>query len=135
PGWERMLKTAESLVEKGFLGFKMAVGHGLEADIRCIEAVREVVGPEYTIFADAAGNYDVSQSIALGRELERLRIGFFEAPLPHEFYDGYAEVAQALTIPIANDVLANRYQLLEYLKRGGLDIAQPDVCRAGGITE
>jgi len=135
PQWEHMLATARGLVERGFLGLKMGIGMGVETDVRCVEAVREAVGPDVAIFTDAAGNYDVSQSILLGRELERLGVGFLEAPLPHEFFDGYAAVAQALAIPVANDVLANRFQLLEYLKRGGLDVAQPDVCRAGGITE
>jgi D-arabinonate dehydratase/D-galactarolactone cycloisomerase len=84
---------------------------------------------------DAAGNYDVDTAIRVGRELQRLQVGFFEAPLPHEFVDGYAEVAHALEIPIANDVITQRYQVLDYLQRSALQIVQPDVCRAGGITE
>jgi D-arabinonate dehydratase/D-galactarolactone cycloisomerase len=39
------------------------------------------------------------------------------------------------TIPIALDSLMSRYEALEFLRRGGLDVVQPDVCRAGGITE
>ena len=29
----------------------------------------------------------------------------------------------------------SRYEAGEFLRRGGLDVVQPDVCRAGGITE
>jgi D-arabinonate dehydratase/D-galactarolactone cycloisomerase len=135
PDWQRMLAAIEEIRERGFTGFKMGIGFSPEADLRSLQAAREVAGPDMAIFADAAGNYDVSTAIALGRELEALDIGFFEAPLPHEQIDGYAEVARALAIPVANDVLVSRYQVLEYLKRGGLDVVQPDVCRAGGVSE
>ncbi len=131
----RMLAAAQSAVDRGFLGLKMAIGSGPEADVASVRAVRELVGPQMAIFADAAGNYDVGRSVMVGRELETLGVGFLEAPLPHEFVDGYAEVARALAIPIANDVITTRYQVLDYLKRSALDIVQPDVCRSGGITE
>lgn len=135
PDWERMLGVAQRYLDRGFFGFKVAIGLEPAADLCALRALRELAGPKISILADAAGNYDVSTAIRLGHELEGLDIGFFEAPLPHEFFDGYAEVAHALDIPVANDVLTNRFQVLEYLKRGGLDIVQPDVCRAGGITE
>ena len=38
-------------------------------------------------------------------------------------------------MPIALDALANRFQVRDYVGGGGLDVIQPDVCRAGGITE
>ncbi|MBX3142281.1 MAG: mandelate racemase/muconate lactonizing enzyme family protein [Trueperaceae bacterium] len=131
----RMLAAAQSAVDRGFLGLKMAIGSGPEADVTSVRAVRELVGPKMAIFADAAGNYDVGRAVMVGRELETLGVGFLEAPLPHEFVDGYAEVARTLAIPIANDVITTRYQVLDYLKKSALDIVQPDVCRTGGITE
>ena len=131
----RMLAAAQSAVDRGFLGLKMAIGSGPAADIASVTAVRELVGPDFAIFADAAGNYDVGKAVAVGRELETLGVGFLEAPLPHEFVDGYAEIAKALSLPIANDVITTRYQVLDYLKKSALDIVQPDVCRTGGITE
>jgi D-arabinonate dehydratase/D-galactarolactone cycloisomerase len=131
----RMLAAAQSAVDRGFQGLKMAIGSGPAADVASVRAVRELVGPDMAIFADAAGNYSVGQAVAVGRELETLGVGFLEAPLPHEFVDGYAEIARALSLPIANDVITTRYQVLDYLKKSALDIVQPDVCRTGGITE
>ncbi|MBA2667452.1 MAG: mandelate racemase/muconate lactonizing enzyme family protein [Trueperaceae bacterium] len=131
----RMLHAASRAVERGFGALKMAIGLGAEADIASVRAVRDHLGRDVEVYADAAGNYDVATAIRVGRELEALGVGFFEAPLPHEHIGGYAEVAHALAIPIANDVLTNRYQVLRYLRVGGLDIVQPDVCRAGGLTE
>lgn len=131
----RMLDAASHAVERGFGALKMAIGLGAESDVASARAVREHLGRGVEVYVDAAGNFDVATAIRVGRELEALGVGFFEAPLPHEHIDGYAEVAHALAIPIANDVLTNRYQVLRYLRVGGLDIVQPDVCRAGGLTE
>ena len=135
PDWERMLNAIDEVTQRGFVGFKMGIGLSLDADLRSVQAAREAAGPDVAIFVDAAGNYNVSTAIALGRALEEFGIGFLEAPLPHEYFDGYAEVARALAVPVANDVLASRFQVLEYLKRGGLDVVQPDICRSGGVTE
>ena len=135
PDHERMLAAASSARERGFHGLKMAIGLDPLADVASVAAVRAHLGDGFELFADAAGNYDVDTAVRVGRELERLGVGFFEAPLPHEFIDGYAEVARALAIPLANDVITQRYQVLDYLKRGALQVVQPDVCRAGGITE
>lgn len=131
----RMLAAAESAAARGFGGLKMAIGLGADADVASVAAVRARLGPSYELFADAAGNYDVATAIRVGRRLEELGVGFLEAPLPHEHIEGYAEVARALAIPIANDVITNRYQVLRYLRAGALDVVQPDVCRAGGLTE
>jgi D-arabinonate dehydratase/D-galactarolactone cycloisomerase len=131
----RMLDAAAGAVARGFGALKMAIGLDPDADVASVEAVRRHVGRGVEVYADAAGNYDVATALRVGRELERLGVGFFEAPLPHEQIDGYAEVARALAIPVTNDVLTNRYQVLRYLRVGGLDIVQPDVCRAGGFTE
>ena len=56
-------------------------------------------------------------------------------PIPPEDVDGYGQLADALTLPIALDSLSSRYEVAEFIRRRGLDVVQPDVCRAGGITE
>jgi D-galactarolactone cycloisomerase len=132
---DRMLAAAGGARDRGFGALKMAIGLGAEADVASVRSVREHLGRGVEVYADAAGNYDVATAIRVGRELEALGVGFFEAPLPHEQIDGYAEVARALAIPVTNDVLTNRYQVLRFLRAGGLDVVQPDVCRAGGLTE
>jgi D-arabinonate dehydratase/D-galactarolactone cycloisomerase len=132
---ERMLTAATHARDRGFRGLKMAIGREPDADVASVAAVRERIGDEIELFADAAGTYDVDTAIRVGRELQRLGVGFFEAPLPPELVDGYAQVARALDVPIASDLITQRYQVVDYLTRGALQVVQPDVCRAGGITE
>ena len=71
----------------------------------------------------------------LGEAMEELGVGFFEMPIPPEDVEGYAELAQRLTIPIALDSIMTRHETVELIRNRAIDIVQPDVCRAGGITE
>jgi len=136
PAALQLLTTrAREIVAKGFTGLKMAIGKGIEADRRAVAAVRDAIPGTVALFVDAAGVYEPQQAIRLGRELEALGVEWFEMPIPTDNLPGYIQVASALDIPIALDALANRGQARDYIAGGGLDVIQPDVCRAGGITE
>lgn len=132
---ERLGELARGHVAHGFRAVKMAIGHGIENDARAVEAVRAAIGPDVDLFVDAAGVYEPHQAIRLGRHLERLDIGWFEMPIPTDNLPGYIRVATTLDVPIALDALTNRFQARDYIAGGGVDVIQPDVCRAGGITE
>lgn len=134
-GIDDLKRSATALAEQGFTALKLGIGFGLAADMKTIESVRQATGSNFQILTDAAGNYDVSQAITLGRELERADVGWLEAPLPPEQIDGYAEVARALAIPITSDLIVGRYVAHEYFAKRAIDVVQPDVCRAGGISE
>jgi D-arabinonate dehydratase/D-galactarolactone cycloisomerase len=132
---ERLGTLARGHVANGFKAMKMAIGRGVAPDLRAVAAVREAVGPDVDLFVDAAGVYEPQQAIHLGRRLEAYDVGWFEMPIPTDNLPGYIQVATALDLPIALDALANRFQARDYVGGGGLDVIQPDVCRAGGITE
>ena len=133
--FERFVHDAIEIRESGYSGLKLAMGRDVHGDIRCAQLLRERLGDDFLIYADAAGVYDRSQAMWLGRRLEEIGAVFFEMPIPPEDIDGYSDLARELDIPIALDSLSSRYETLEFLRRKGLDIVQPDVCRAGGITE
>ena len=130
-----VIRDTQHIVEKGFKAVKIAGGHGVEADLKTIEIVRSVVGNDRAIYLDAAGNYNLSKAMELGKLIQGQGVGFLEAPIPPEFFEAYGQLAKQLEIPIASDLITGRYQAQEYFRHGGLDLAQPDVCRAGGISE
>ena len=133
--WEALEGEADSIRERGFTGVKMALGRGLAGDIRSVRAVRERLGSEFMILTDAAGVYDRAQALRLGRELQDLGAGWLEMPTFPEDVEGYVEIAKALDLPIALDSLTSRFEARELIRLGGIDVVQPDVCRAGGVTE
>ncbi len=130
-----LVEEARALRDAGYTGLKMAIGRGVKGDLRSIGAVRDALGDDFLIYADAAGVYSRAQALWLGHRLEDLGVGFFEMPTFPEDIQGYAELAQALTIPIALDSIASRHEAIDLIRAGAIDILQPDVCRAGGITE
>jgi D-arabinonate dehydratase/D-galactarolactone cycloisomerase len=131
----RLAEEARQVRQQGYSGLKIAVGKGLRGDIKSVRMVRDALGDEFLLYVDAAGAYDRAQARRLGRELEGLGISWFEMPIFPEDIDGYVELAKSLDIPIALDCLTSRYDASEFIRRGALDVVQPDVCRAGGITE
>lgn len=133
--WDNLRVAAEDVKRRGFQAVKVAIGLSTQGDIRTIEILRDAFGPDFTIFTDAAMMYDVPQAVEVGRALEKLKVGWLEAPLPAEDIEGYARLARALDIPIASDLIFNRWQVRNLLLAGGVDVVQPDVCRSGGITE
>lgn len=126
---------ALELRDRGFRSIKVAIGMDAPSDVAAVEAVREVLGENGRVFADASGCYDFGQAEWVGRRLADLDCGFFEMPLPAQDIEGYARLAARLPIPLALDTLTTRKQALAYLQAGALHVLQPDVARAGGITE
>ncbi|MBK8023121.1 MAG: mandelate racemase/muconate lactonizing enzyme family protein [Chloroflexi bacterium] len=133
--WDRLRATAEDVRALGYRGTKMGIGLGVEGDIRSVQIVRDTLGPDFMIFVDAAGMYTLSDALRLGRALEPLNVGWFEAPVPPEDFEQGAALTRALSMPIASDQIFNRWQVRDLLLAGSIDVVQPDVCRTGGITE
>lgn len=133
--WDQLRETALDIRTRGFRGTKMGIGLGVEGDIRSVATVRETLGEDFMIFVDAAGMYTLTDALRLGRALEPLNVGWFEAPVPPEDFQQSATLAQSLSIPIASDQIFNRWQVRDLMLAGSIDVVQPDVCRSGGITE
>ena len=129
------VEQALALKADGHSAIKLAFGRDIVGDIKTARLLRDALGADFDLFADAAGSYDVGQALRIGHALEELDFGFFEMPIPPEDKEGYARIAAHLSIPIALDSLMTRFETLDFLRREGLQLVQPDVCRAGGITE
>jgi D-galactarolactone cycloisomerase len=122
---------------QGFRAMKMKIGLGsMKKDVDRIQAVRDTVGPEMQLMVDANHCFTVSQAILLGRKLEELDVYWFEEPISPEDLDGYVEVTRALDLPVAGgENQFTRFGFQPILARRAMDIIEPDVCAAGGITE
>jgi D-galactarolactone cycloisomerase len=125
---------------KGFTAVKMRVvgrdGFSIDKCVRRVEAARRGSGASVELMVDAHGSLEVPVAIKLARALEGYDIAWFEEPVSPENHAGQAEVRRATSIPIASGEREfTRYGFRDLLERDALDIAQPDVARAGGFTE
>ena len=132
----KLVDEAQSYVAQGFQALKMKVGLGVETDLRHTRAVRAAIGDDVDLMVDANHAFSRSEAWAFARQIEDLNIAFFEEPVSPEDYEGYRELRGRTTIPIAGGeceyLLAGFRHLLS---NQCVDIAQPDICGAGGLTE
>ncbi|MFM9938147.1 MAG: mandelate racemase/muconate lactonizing enzyme family protein [Hyphomicrobiaceae bacterium] len=131
------VEEAEGYARAGFKDIKMKIGLGNQArDVERIAAVRKALGPDIALMVDANHCFTVPAAIRLGRKLEDLDIFWFEEPISPEDIDGYVEVSRALDMAVAGgENEFTRWGFREAIARKAMDIVQPDVCAAGGISE
>lgn len=128
---------AEGYVKDGFRAIKMKIGMGsIDKDFERVAAVREAIGSDINLMVDANHCFSVPVAIRLGRKLEELDIDWFEEPISPEDIDGYVEVTRALDMAVAGgENEFTRWGFRDAIARKAMDIVQPDVCAAGGLTE
>jgi L-alanine-DL-glutamate epimerase-like enolase superfamily enzyme len=124
-------------VEQGFRGVKMKVGAPtLAEDVERIKAVRASIGDDPLIMVDANQVFSRSEALRRGRVYEDLGCHWFEEPLRADDTAGLADLAHALTIPIASgENNFGKRQFRALFDQRAVDIVQPDLRRAGGVTE
>ncbi|GGZ40101.1 D-galactarolactone cycloisomerase [Echinicola pacifica] len=128
----------EALMYKsqGFRATKMKVGLGLEQDIKNVASVRKAIGPEMKLMIDANHAYSYKEAIELARQVEQYSISWFEEPVSPEDYEGYRRMRDHTSIPIAGGECEYlKYGFRRLLENESVDIVQPDICAAGGLTE
>ncbi|MXW85136.1 MAG: mandelate racemase/muconate lactonizing enzyme family protein, partial [Boseongicola sp. SB0667_bin_21] len=132
----RFRDEAAAIREAGFVAAKMKVGLGPKNDIRLAEAVREGVGPDFRFMVDANHCYTTSDAFHVGHALEELGAYWFEEPVAPEDLDGYRELRAGLKVNIAGgEAEFNRWGWRAILENRCLDIAQPEACALGGVSE
>jgi D-galactarolactone cycloisomerase len=131
-----LVDEARERAAAGFRAIKLKLGFGIEPDIRLCRAVRKAVGDGLAIMVDANHAYDATAAIRVGRAIEELDIAWFEEPVAPEDIAGYRQVKAALKIPIAGgEAEFTRWGFRPVLVDRAIDILQPDVCAAGGLSE
>ena len=133
---ELFKKEANQIKEKNFKAMKMKVGLGPKEDLKLVSAVREVIGNDFKLMVDANHAYNKNDALYVGRGLDEMDIYWFEEPVAPEDYDGYKELKEKLKTNIAGgEAEFTKYGWNELIKNNCIDIAQPEVCGLGGITE
>ena len=133
---DRFEDEAAAIKSAGFVATKMKVGLGSKQDVQLAESVRRGVGDDFPFMVDANHCYTVDQALYVGRALEELDTYWFEEPVAPEDLDGYRELRSQLKINIAGgEAEFTRWGWRNLLEKHCLDIAQPEVCALGGISE
>jgi len=133
---ELFQKEAKEIKEKNFKAMKMKIGIGPKNDLKLVKAVREAIGDDYKLMVDANHAYNLSDALKVGKGLDEMNIYWFEEPVAPEDYEGYKELKKKLNTNIAGgEAEFTKYGWNQLIKNRCVDIAQPEVCGLGGITE
>lgn len=137
--------AARDAVARGFSAVKMNASEELQfvdshakvdAVLANMAAVREAVGGDIGIGVDFHGRVHKPMAKILIKELEQYRPMFIEEPVLSENYEALKELAPLSCAPIAlGERLYSRWDFKRILAEGYVDIIQPDVSHAAGITE
>jgi len=101
---------------------------------RMIPLVRKTFGDKMALYADSNSFYTVPEAIRVGRLLEEYKFVYFEEPVKFDHIEEIKQVADTLTIPIANGEQDFDYYGFRWLMANdGLDIVQPDNYYFGGL--
>ena len=108
-----------------------------DAVVETVAACREAIGPKMTMMVDVAYAWrDAKEALAVMERLAAYDLFFLETPLAIDDLDGYAFLAERTPFRIAAGEWQNtRFEFLDLMDRGKIDVAQPDVGRVGGLTE
>ncbi len=133
---ERLAQEALGYKEQGFNAMKMKVGLDIRKDIENVRAVRQAIGSDIELMIDANHAYSLTEAMKLARAVESYQIFWFEEPVSPEYYPSYNQLRKATSIPIAGGECEYlRCGFLHLFQQQCVDIAQPDICAAGGLTE
>ncbi len=101
-----------------------------------VAAIREAAGPYFGIGIDFHGRVHKPMAKILAKELEAYRPMFIEEPVLPENNEALRDIARHSNIPIATgERMFTRWDFKSLLADGYVDIVQPDLSHAGGITE
>lgn len=131
--------------ESGFTAVKMNATEELQmvdsydkidAVLERVAAIRETCGKNFGIAIDFHGRVHKPMAKILAKKLEEFDPMFIEEPVLCEQMEYFPEIAAACNIPIATgERLFTKYDFKRLLRTGGVDIIQPDLSHAGGLTE
>ena len=140
---ENAVRRALKLADNGFKVIKLRMQireYNLnpvpDPTLTYYSAVRKALPDDIELFVDPNEGYTASRAIQIGKALEEMGMKYYESPCPLENHRDTAEVVKAIDIPLmAGEKCYTRWQFRDLILHGNPDIIQPDVIKAGGITE
>ena len=137
--------AAKEAAEEGFTavkfdplpsGYQDMTHSGLITTARdLVAAARQAVGDDVDVIIEIHRKLTPMVAVALAEELVEFRPLFYEDPIQIDSIVSQAELAQRITIPVANgERMHSIWEFRELLAHGGPQYVRPDVGLAGGLT-
>ena len=142
---DELAKAAKDRISDGFTAVKMVVTEQMEwidapskinAAAKRLAAVRNAIGDQYPIGVDFHGRVHKGMVKMLAKALEPYQPYFLEEAVLSENNEALASLQSYTSIPIATgERMYSRWDFKNIIQNGLVDIVQPDLSHAGGISE
>lgn len=138
-GWQpsaALVDEALTYVGQGYRALKLRVGDTVPRDIERVAAVRKAVGEQIELLVDANTNYSLDDVRRIMPAYDELNVGWLEEPFPASDLGLYRRAATLGRTPFAaGENHYTRYEFAPLLASESVGFVQPDLSKAGGITE
>lgn len=133
---EVAVAQTKTALAQGFDLIKVKIGGPAERALARCRLIRDTVGPEVRLAADANWAFDVDDAVKVARGLLDLDYFWFEEPIVPEDLEGYKQLRAAVPLRFAaGESEHTAAGARELITSRAIGIVQPDVARSGGISE
>ncbi|MBI3959847.1 MAG: mandelate racemase/muconate lactonizing enzyme family protein [Chloroflexi bacterium] len=126
------------LRELGYRAFKIEpLNQPDETIIELTRRTRAAIGKDNILCVDVGYLWnDVGSAARVINQLAEFDILFFETPLPVDAVAAYGSLTRQTSVPIAmGEHTTTRWEFLEMIEQGGIQVVQPYMTTCGGLTE
>jgi L-alanine-DL-glutamate epimerase-like enolase superfamily enzyme len=142
-GLEELAAEASRYKSDGYRAMKLRFGwgptdgaEGMQRNLDLVRTVRETVGSEIDVMADAYMGWTLDYAKRMLPVLEPFHLRWLEEPVVPDDIHGYAELKSYGRIPIAGgEHEFTLYGFRELLEASAVDYVQFDTNRVGGLTQ
>jgi L-alanine-DL-glutamate epimerase-like enolase superfamily enzyme len=125
---------AKALVDRGYHYVKVKIGLDEKRDVETVRRVRDAVGDEVFLSADANQAYAPMQAVRVLRQLENAHLGLVEQPVRRDDIRGMAFVRQNVSVPImADEGIETATDALRHIEAGAMDAVSIKLWKMGGL--
>lgn len=132
PTLEERKAFTEAKLKEGYKGFKIFINDTPQKTLAEFEAIRTVIGTETVLAFDAICAHGYDDALEIGKGLDTMNAYWLEAPLDPEDVDGHAQLAKAISTPLAiGEPLRTVREFEPWFEKRAMNVAQPDIVRCG----
>ncbi len=131
-----LVEEASKYIEAGYQALKLRVGDTPKRDLSRVQAVRKAFGDDLVIMVDANTGYTVDDVRQVMPGFEDAGVAWLEEPFPAHDYRSYQSATTLGRVPLAaGENHFTRFEFHRLIEDGAVGIIQPDLSKAGGVTE
>ena len=140
---DELAAEATKYKDEGYQAMKLRFGwgpvdgaSGMQRNVDLVRTVREAVGDDIDIMADAYMGWNLDYAKRMIPLLEKFNLRWLEEPLVPDDIHGYAELRRSGRIPIAGgEHEFTSFGFRELIGANAIDYIQFDTNRVGGLTQ